>query len=338
MHWGNATGLILLLLIPIAFILIGVERKRQRKLFKRFAQERFYEFFLNGFNRFNWWLRSFLLIIALFFLIIAFSRPQWDKEIQDISRKGIDIAVCIDVSKSMDATDISPSRIDRAKDQISLFIEQLEGDRVAIIPFAGVAHVQCPLTDDYSAAQMFLNTLDTDFIPVYGTNVGAALQKAKEIFPDNSKHKLVILVSDGEDLEEKGLKIADQMSKEGITIYSLGIGSPEGSPIPIANENGEVEYIKDSNEDIVMSKLDVESLGKIAGSTGGRFYIITPKQTEIFEILRTIQGLEKNKYSSKMFNRYKDQYLWFAIFVLILISIEPLINVRKTYKHERFIS
>ncbi len=338
MHWGNATALILLLLIPIAFVLVGVERKRQKRLFNRFAEDRFFSFYLNGFNHFNWWLRSFLLIIALLFMVIAFARPQWDKEIQDVHRKGIDIAVCIDVSKSMDATDISPSRIERAKDHISLFIEQLNGDRVAIIPFAGVAHVQCPLTDDYSAAQMFLNTLDTEFIPKFGTNVGAALQKAKDVFPDNSKHKLVILVSDGEDLEEKGIKIASEMSKDGITVYSLGIGSPEGSPIPIANENGEVEYIKDDKGDIVMSKLDVEGLSKIAGSTGGRFYIITPKQTEIFEILRTIQGLEKNKYSSKMFNRYKDQYRWFAIIVLLLICIEPVISIRKKYEHERFIS
>jgi Ca-activated chloride channel family protein len=338
MHWGHANLLILLLLIPLAFFLLGVERKRKKQLFKKFAENRFYDFFLQGYNSFNWWLRNFLLIIALFFLIIALARPQWDKEIQDVQRRGIDIAVCIDVSKSMDATDISPSRIDRAKDQISLFIDQLEGDRIALIPFAGVAHVQCPLTDDYGAAQMFLNTLDTEYIPVYGTNVGAALKKATDVFPDNSKHKLVILVSDGEDLEEKGGKIAEEMAKAGITIYTLGIGSPEGSPIPVANESGDVEYVKDDKGEIVMSKLDVETLGKIARTTGGRFYIITPKQTEIFEILRTIQGLEKNKYSSKMFNRFKDQYIWFAILVLLLLAIEPLISLRKSYKHERFIS
>ncbi|MDP8232730.1 MAG: VWA domain-containing protein, partial [Candidatus Zophobacter franzmannii] len=258
--------------------------------------------------------------------------------IHDVQRRGIDIAVCIDVSKSMDATDISPSRIDRAKDQISLFIDQLNGDRVALIPFAGVAHVQCPLTDDYGAAQMFLNTLDTEFIPVYGTNVGAALKKATEVFPDDSKHKLVIRVSDGEDLEEKGLKLAEEMRKNGITVYTLGIGSPEGSPIPISNENGTVEYVKDDNGEIVMSRLDTETLSKIAGTTGGRFYIITPKQTEIFEILRTIQGLEKNKYSSKMFKRFKDQYKWFVILVLLILSIEPVISVNKKYKRERFIS
>jgi Ca-activated chloride channel family protein len=185
---------------------------------------------------------------------------------------------------------------------------------------------------------MFLNTLDTEFIPVYGTNVGAALKKATEVFPDESKHKLVILVSDGEDLEEKGLKLAEEMRKNGITVYTLGIGSPEGSPIPISNENGTVEYVKDDNGEIVMSRLDTETLSKIAGTTGGRFYIITPKQTEIFEILRTIQGLEKNKYSSKMFKRFKDQYKWFVILVLLILSIEPIISVNKKYKRERFIS
>ena len=338
MHWGNASILLLLILIPIAFFLLSYEKKRKKKLFSKFADDRFYSFYLNGFNPFNWWIRNVLIITALFFLIIALARPQWDKEIHDVQRRGIDIAVCIDVSKSMDATDISPSRIDRAKDQISLFIDQLNGDRVALIPFAGVAHVQCPLTDDYGAAQMFLNTLDTEFIPIYGTNVGAALKKATEVFPDESKHKLVILVSDGEDLEEKGLKLAEEMRKNGITVYTLGIGSPEGSPIPISNENGTVEYVKDDNGEIVMSRLDTETLSKIAGTTGGRFYIITPKQTEIFEILRTIQGLEKNKYSSKMFKRFKDQYKWFVILVLLILSIEPVISVNKKYKRERFIS
>ncbi|MCK4696139.1 MAG: VWA domain-containing protein, partial [Candidatus Cloacimonetes bacterium] len=165
MQWGNPYLLFLLLLIPIFLVYLGIANHKRKKNFEKFAESRFYEYYMQEFSTFHWSLKNVIFIFAIFFLIIAIARPRWNKEVQIVKKEGIDIVVCIDVSKSMDAQDIKPSRIDRAKDQISLFIDQLKGDRIAIIAFAGKSFVQCPLTNDYGAAKLFLNLLDTETVP-----------------------------------------------------------------------------------------------------------------------------------------------------------------------------
>jgi len=246
--------------------------------------------------------------------------------------------VCIDVSKSMDATDIQPSRLERAKDQISLFVDQLKGDRIAIVPFAGSAFVQCPLTDDYGAVKLFLSNLDTNTVPVWGTDISAALTKAASVFPANTKNKVVVLISDGEDLEGNVVSQARKMGEKKITIYTLGVGSPEGSSIPMKDNNGNTQYARDASGAIVLSKLDSRTLDAIATSTGGKFYLVTPQQSEIFAIMKSIENLEKNKYSSKYYDRFKDQYTWFAGFALFLFIISILITYKRKNEMKRFLS
>ncbi len=329
MQWGNKIFLLGLLIIPILIILIFFTKKRNKSRFSKFSDERFFDFYYGNLSFFHLNLKNALLITAIFFMIIAAARPQWNKELQIVKKEGIDIVICLDTSKSMEAEDIKPNRLKRAKDQISLFIDQLKGDRVAIVAFAGKSFVQCPLTDDYGAAKMFLNNIDTDTVPYYGTNIGAALNKSASLFSNSQKYKVVILVSDGEDLEKKSIETAKKLKKDGIIIYSLGIGSPEGSTIPIKNENGDVEYAKDDKGNIILSKLDVGTLTKLAKVTDGKFYAITPQQSEIFEILKRISTIEKSKYSSKEFIRYKDQYRYFLLIALFLIFVEIFILYNK---------
>ena len=148
MHWGNPYILFLLLLVPLFVILLGVAAHNRKKQFSNFADKKFYDYYMQQFSSFYWSLKNIIFIIAVFLLVIALARPRWNKEVQIVKKEGIDILVAIDVSKSMDAEDIQPSRIERAKDQISLFIDQLKGDRIAIVAFAGMSFVQCPLTND----------------------------------------------------------------------------------------------------------------------------------------------------------------------------------------------
>ena len=215
MKFGNPYILFLLLLIPIFLIYIGIANHRRKKNFEKFAESRFYDFFMQEFSVFHWSLKNIIFVGAIFFMIFAAARPRWNKEVQILKKEGIDIVVCIDVSKSMDAQDIKPSRIERAKDQISLFIDQLKGDRIAIVAFAGRSFVQCPLTDDYGAAKLFLNLLDTETVPSYGTDIGGAIQMAMSLFGEAEKHKVIIVASDGEDLEKQAIKITEEAAKIG---------------------------------------------------------------------------------------------------------------------------
>jgi Ca-activated chloride channel family protein len=290
---------------------------------------------MQQFSGFHWSLKNFIFVFAFLFIIIALARPRWDKEVQIIKKEGIDIVVAIDVSKSMDATDIQPSRIKRAKDQISLFIDQLKGDRIAIVAFAGKSFVQCPLTNDYDAAKLFLNLLDTETVPNYGTNIGEAISNSLELFGEKEKHKVIIVVSDGEDLEENAIEIAEEAGKKNAIIYALGIGSPEGSTIPIKNREGDVVYAKDDKGDIVFTKLDITTLTQIAKKANGRFFPITPQQSEIYEIMRNINSFEKKKFDSKEYVRYKEQYKYFVIAALVLLLIESLIIYKKKTKFKR---
>ncbi len=335
MHWANPYLLFFLLLIPIFLIYLGIANHRRKKNFEKFAESRFYEYYMQQFSTFHWSLKNVIFVFAIFFLIIAIARPQWNKEVQIVKKEGIDIVVCIDVSKSMDAGDIKPSRIDRAKDQISLFIDQLKGDRIAIIAFAGKSFVQCPPTNDYGAAKLFLNLLDTETVPSYGTDIGGAISKALELFGEEEKHKVIIVVSDGEDLEANAVKIAEEASKKNAIIYTLGVGSPEGSTIPVRDRTGDVVYAKDDKGNIILTKLDISTLTQIAKLGNGRFFPITPQQSEIFEIMKNINTIEKKKFDSREFVRYKEQYKYFVIVSIILLLIESAILYKKKTKFKR---
>lgn len=338
MHWGNIQLLFLLIIIPIAIMMISIDFTRKKKNFTKFADNRFFNYFFSELSLFHWNFRNLLLVIVLLFLIVAIAKPRWGKEILNIKREGLDIVVAIDVSKSMDAQDIQPSRIERAKDEISRFVSELKGDRVALVAFAGESFVQCPLTNDYSAFELFLSLIDTDVTTAYGTNFGAALETSNQLFGKSNKYKVIIFISDGEDLEENGLKIAKKISKTGAIIYTIGVGNPEGSVIPVINQNGDEEYAKNEEGEIIFTKLDVDLLTQIANSGNGKFYPITPQQSEIFEILKQIRMMEKNKFDSKEFSRYKEQYKYFVIIALILLFLESLIIFKKDKISSRVIN
>lgn len=325
MNWGNSFYLYLIIIIPILFAFIAIAAKRRIKKFSKFSAPALFEFHTKNFSLFHWNLKIILLVLALFFIIISLARPQWDKEEQIVRQEGVDIVVCIDVSKSMDASDIKPSRLERAKSHVSLFLDELHGDRVGIVAFAGKSMILCPLTDDYSALKMFLSTLNTETISAYGTNIGSALDRAGDMFFKDSKSKIVILISDGEDLEEKGIKIASQLGKKGINIFTIGVGSIDGSPIEFEDQYGQKELAKDDAGNVVISKMDVDVLSKISDNANGKFYPITPQQSEIIDILNQISGKEKSKLSSKQYFKFKEQYHFFAIFALVLMLIESLI-------------
>lgn len=324
MNIANAKLLwLLILLLPLIWAVITLPG-RYRKRFSRFSDSQLWEFYFRDWSFFFYRLKAVILLVVFGFITISLARPQWDREDRDVSRTGLDIAICIDVSKSMDATDLQPSRLSRAQDQIAAFIDEQKGDRIALIPFAGVAAVQCPLTDDYDAVKLLLKSLNTNSIPVWGTDIGAALNTATALFDKNTKNRIVILISDGEDLSGAALKAAKAAAAQGITIYTMGVGTPMGTKIDLSPEDKSALNVEEG----IVSKLNNETLQKIAAVTKGEFFMVTPTQDEIAAILKHISGVEKSRFSSKRNNLFKEQYRLFIIAALLLLIVESLISTK----------
>ena len=294
----------------------------------KFCDENLLSFHNKDFTSFYFNLKTFLLVMVYVFFVIALARPQWDREVRIVDSWGQDLVFLIDVSKSMDAADIRPTRLERAKTHINLFLDELRGDRVAIVAFAGDALIVCPLTTDYSAIKMIVTQLNTETITDYGTDIGTALQKASDVFDMDASAKTVILLSDGEDLEEDGINIARQLAADGIVVYTIGIGTPEGSPIQLRNERGQTEYARDDSGNVIITRLDVLGLHRIAELTDGQFFMITPQYSEIYEVLRQIQNNERTLYTTRQYFRFKEQYHYFLILGLILLALEGFISYK----------
>ncbi|MDD4157688.1 MAG: VWA domain-containing protein, partial [Candidatus Cloacimonetes bacterium] len=325
MNWANPNILLFLILIPIFFVILFFIHKIRYRQLRKFCDDNLVDFFNSSFSGFYYNLRTFLIILVFAFIVIALARPQWDKEVRIVDQHGQDIVFVVDVSKSMDANDISPTRLERAKNHINLFLDELKGDRVGIVGFAGKSVVLCPLTTDYAALKFIISSLNSETITAYGTNIGSALQSASELFNKETNAKTIILLSDGEDLEQEGVNIAKKFATQGVVIYSLGIGSPEGSPLLLVNEKGQKEYAKDDKGNVIVTKLDVSTLMNLANETNGKFYLISSDYSEIYEVLKKIDTNEKSKYSSTQLSRYKEQYHYFVIIALIFLLLESFI-------------
>ncbi len=320
-------GLWGVLLLIVFFVLVY---RHKKALLQRFGHLELIQRILPGYDKRRVIWKHILFVAAYLFLVIALADPQIGTKLEQVKRKGVDIIIALDVSNSMKAEDIKPNRLEKAKHEIAKFIDLLKGDRIGLIAFAGMAHLVCPLTLDYGAAKLFLQMMDTDLIPVQGTAIGDAIKVARKAFVQKErKHKVLILITDGEDHEGNPVKEAKEAAKEGIVIYTIGIGSPQGVPIPVYDKNGnEVGFMKDRNGNVVTTKLDMTTLQKIAFVTNGKYYIATSGQSELEKIYNEINKMEKKELSARRFSQYEDRYQIFALLGLICILLEFFLPVR----------
>lgn len=320
----NLANPYLLLLLIVCLALLGLLIRRHQRYqhrFERYAQSHFFTYYHREHSAFWSFLKLFMDILALAAIVIALVRPQWDYETRELEKKGMDIIFAIDVSRSMDAQDVTPSRLMRALIHVSAFLEQLTTDRLGIIAFAGVASLECPLTDDFEAVRIVLQGLNTGMAERPGTNIGSALELAVQAFKSASGANSIILISDGENLSGDALKEAKILKEQGIRLYTLGVGSPEGSIIK--NPDTGVE---------VLSKLDEASLKALAEQTGGEYFRITPGGDEIQLVLKRIYEREESRTSHSSINSMKEQYYLFALLAIILLVGESLIDPRRRTK------
>ncbi|MGD9487966.1 MAG: VWA domain-containing protein [Calditrichaceae bacterium] len=316
------------------FLIIGffiyVFRKKEA-LLKSFGHIEMLKKMMPGFSKGRVIWKAVLFTAAYGMLIIALANPQIGTRLEEVKREGVDIIVALDVSLSMKAEDIAPNRLEKAKHQIAKLIDLLQGDRIGLVAFSGMAHVQCPLTLDYSAAKLFLRMMDTDLIPVPGTSLGDAIKTSMKAFNQKErKHKVLILITDGEDHETDPIAAAEEAAKEGILIYTIGLGSPQGVPIPVYDRSGRpAGFKKDREGNVVTTKLDVTTLQKIAYLTNGKYYISSAGETELGQIYDDVNKMEKKELKSRQFSQYEDRFQIFILIAIVLLGIETFLPVRK---------
>lgn len=328
MRFGSPEYFWLLFLIPvfIAFFIWAYQHKKgalakfaSLSLIKKISPE-------TGLNRQV--LKWIMFLIFSVFLICALVRPQFGIKTQKIERKGVDVIVALDVSQSMLAEDITPSRIERAKHEISKLISLLRGDRIGLIVFAGESFVQCPLTLDYSAAKMYLDVVTTSWIQLQGTALADAIRQSSKAFRTKSKkHKVLILITDGEDHEGKALDAAKDASQEGVKIYTIGIGSESGVPIPLKKSGGNVVYKKDRGGNLVMTRLNSIILEKIAHEAKGK-YFYSGTNLDLSLIYNEIAKMEKKDLGMNKLAVYEERYQIFLFIALIFLMLEFIIPER----------
>jgi Ca-activated chloride channel family protein len=277
------------------------------------------------------WKYAFLLLGSAF-IILALARPQWGKKMELVKREGLDIIVAMDVSASMLATDMPPSRLAKAKSETASLIDLLKGDRIGLVIFSGEAYVQCPLTMDYSAAKMFLSDINYGSVPQPGSALGEGIRKAVGAFVEKErKYKVVILISDGEETGDSDpMKAADEAKKAGVVMYTIGIGTPAGEPIPLRNAAGQVTgYKKDDEGQVVMSRLDEAGLQEMALKTGGKYYRATAGELELDKIFDDISKMERKELTGQFMARWEERFRWFLAAAFALLGVEFLLNERR---------
>ncbi len=276
-------------------------------------------------------LRVFLIMGFFTFAILTLARPQWGTRLETLRRQGVDIVIALDTSYSMNTEDIAPNRLEKAKSEIRALVGKLQGDRVGLVSFAGTAVVQCPLTLDYGAVSLFLDMANTEVIPEPGTSLAAAIETATSAFiAKESKYKVLILFSDGEDLEGQVDRAVDKAREAGTVIYAVGIGTPQGMPIPTRDQQGNItEYRKDSDGQVVISSLDERSLADIANLTAGQYFRATTSENEIDDLYSDISKLEKKEVESRLYQNYEDQFQYPLAFAILFLVAESWISERR---------
>jgi Ca-activated chloride channel family protein len=282
----------------------------------------------------NVFVKRLLGLSAIGLLILAISGPQVGTRQIEVKREGTDIVIALDVSRSMYATDISPSRLIKAKHEITRLLKRLRGDRVALVPFANVAFVQIPLTLDYSAVVTALNAMDPEIIPYPGTSLSEAIKQGQRAFRiESNAQKILILITDSEDHSTDAAEQAAEAAKEGVRIFTVGMATPQGGPIPITDARGRITGYKEYQGNTVVSRLNENILIEIAQVTGGEYFRATKTGTEFEKIFKKISGMETEEFESKQFTDYEDRFQWPAALAFILIILEMMIPAGKRRKN-----
>ena len=315
-------------ILPVVLLFYLLMFRRRRLLLERFADPSLLQQLLSGVSLIKQRLKPCFILLALTFLILALAQPQRGFQIEEVKRRGVDLVIALDVSKSMLAQDVKPNRLERARLEIESLLNTLRGDRVGLVGFAGDAFLQCPLTLDDATAKLFLKDLDVRSIPVGGTELGGAIHQAVSAFEvQEGGERVVLLITDGEDHGTRLERTLEEAKKQRVVIYPIGIGRRGGAPIPVVEEGGQRHYLRSREGEIVISKPNGTLLEKIAAATGGKVGAISSGLEDIY--VREIAKREKRELASQQKRQYHHRFQWPLAVGIFFLYLEGLISERK---------
>ncbi|WP_339659333.1 VWA domain-containing protein [uncultured Polaribacter sp.] len=276
-------------------------------------------------------LKLIMLLLGITFLVISLVNPKMGSKLKTIKREGVDIVFALDVSKSMLAEDIAPNRLEKAKQIISKIVDNLGSDRVGIIVYAGNAYPLLPITTDHAAANMFLQNANPDMVSSQGTAINEALDLAKTYYNDDEQtNRFLVIISDGEDHQEETKQMAQDLANKGIKIYTVGVGTEKGAPIPMRVGNSMIGYKKDNKGETVITQRKPEILEGIADAANGTYIDGNVTEKPVKEISDIIATAQKSEFETKQFSDYKDQFQWFLGIALLVLLLDIFLFDKKT--------
>ncbi len=342
MTWSAPHLLWLLILVPVLAAGLGWALRRRHTALLQFAEARLLTTLTPDLDARRQQSRMGLLVIASALLLLALAGPQWGFSWQTLQQRGVDIVIALDTSRSMLAEDIKPNRLERAKLAIQDMLQQLQGDRVSLVPFAGSAFVQCPLTLDYGAFAENLRAVQVGIIPKGGTSLAAAITHGIDAFEGrHGKNAILLIITDGEDHAGHVQSAAKQAAEKGVRIYTIGIGTADGELIPLAESGqngraGQTSFLKNRHGQIVKSRLDATTLQDIAVATGGAYIYAAGQSLGLDEFyLRYISRLEGREFASTLERRFHERFQWPLGVALVLLAIEAVMSGRRQTHSEK---
>lgn len=331
-RFANGELLYLLILVPVLVAVYLLAVGRRRRLVARFGNPVLLSELMPDFSRGRIRLKAALFIAAYTLLVFAAARPQLGSKLREEHSRGVEMMLVVDVSNSMMAEDFEPNRLERTKYAIGKLFEGLQQQRVGLVVFAGEPKVQLPITSDYRMAQAFAKRISPSLVSEQGTAVGRALEQAMLSFSSQSEQsRVIVLITDGENHEDDAVEVARKAAAQGIRIYTIGIGTPEGAPIQIDGD-----FIKDENGEMVVSKLNEEMLEQIASITGGAYVRATKQSIGLDEIVKSIDEMEKSDLATVRFEEFNEQYQYLVAAALVLLVLDVFILSRRNPRLRRF--
>ncbi|MBU8893838.1 MAG: VWA domain-containing protein [Bacteroidales bacterium] len=330
-RFGNTEYLYLLLILPVLIFLFGLAQYYKKKALIKFGDMDVIEQLMPFVSKSRPVLKFIFLFVAVIAIIFALSDPQFGSKLEKVKRAGAEIIIALDVSNSMLAEDIKPNRLERAKQAISKLVDNMENDRIGLIVFAGDAYIQVPVTSDYSATKMFLSSINTRIVSKQGTAIGSAIDLAMNSFsPESDMEKALIVITDGENHEDDAVKAAKLANEKGIAIHTIGMGSPQGAPIPLQKEYEQTIFQQDKDGNTVISKLNQKTLQEIASAGGGIFIRASNTQTGLNKLFERINKMEKKEMEEKIYTEFEHRFQYLLAIALLFILLDIFIPERKS--------
>jgi Ca-activated chloride channel family protein len=320
---------LLLAILPGLLLFFWWSERVRRKLMSQFIQSRLLPGLVSGVSPARQKIRGALLVAAVTCLLLALARPQWGYDLDEVQQRGLDIVVAIDTSKSMLAQDVSPNRLARAKLAALDLMKQAKSDRLGLVAFAGTAFLQCPLTIDDTVFRQSVEALDVHTLPVGGTALAEAIDTALKAFKEGDNYKVLVLFSDGEDHDSEAVAAAKRAADEGMRIFTIGIGSPEGELLPAPGPNGQMDHIRDENGKVVQSRLNAALLDEIARTANGFYLPLRAANTIDTLYQKGLAPLPRSEMTEKWVRRPRERYHWPLAVAIVLLGAEMLLPERK---------